>query len=64
MSTTKGSYKGEFKDGKFNGKGEYIYRDGKILEIGWKNNKPHGTGWLKINSYILPSTYVNGVRIL
>ena len=35
-------------------KGEYIYRDGKMLVIGWKNNKPHGTGWLKINSYTLP----------
>jgi hypothetical protein len=59
-----GRYKGEFRNGRFEGQGEFVYKDGKILSIGWRQNKPHGEGWLKINSFSTPVLYEHGTRVL
>lgn len=56
-------YKGQFKDGKMHGPGEYHYQNGKVYRGEWQHNKRTGLGdmfwsdkvcfsWLSI----LPST--------
>jgi hypothetical protein len=37
-------YEGEYKDGKYHGKGKYTYVDGSVYEGEWEVDKKHGTG--------------------
>ena len=41
-------YKGEFKEGKANGKGVYTWADGSKYEGEWKDNERHGLGKLTL----------------
>ena len=37
-------YKGNFKNGMYDGIGVYVWNDGRIYEGEWKQQKPHGKG--------------------
>ena len=41
---TADGYDGEYKDGKFDGQGTYIWSDGDMYEGEWKDGKVHGQG--------------------
>lgn len=38
------SYDGEWRGGKMNGKGTYLFQDGQTYEGLWKDGRPHGEG--------------------
>ena len=40
-------YKGQIKNGQFNGKGKYMYKNGNFYEGEWKNGKQNGVGIFK-----------------
>ena len=42
-----GIYEGDWKNGKANGFGIYLYSDGSRYEGHWKNHMKHGKGELK-----------------
>jgi hypothetical protein len=44
-----GTYKGEIKDGKRNGYGEFIYSDGNVYVGEWKNGRKNGHGRITFN---------------
>lgn len=39
-----GRYKGNFSNGKRNGKGKFVYANGSVYDGNWKEGKPHGLG--------------------
>jgi len=47
VSETNDIYKGEYKDGKYNGKGNLRYSNGNIYEGEWKNGKRDGKGIMR-----------------
>jgi hypothetical protein len=48
-------YEGEFKDGKYSGRGTFYFANGSVYEGEYENGRYHGQGTF---------TYANGSRIL
>jgi hypothetical protein len=44
MKKAKVGYEGEYKDGKYHGKGKYTYANGDVYEGEWKDGEKHGKG--------------------
>lgn len=59
-SSDSSSYKGEFKNGKQHGVGEYYYSTGSVYKGEWKNGDRHGKGVYKnIGGEIYEGDFVN-----
>eukprot|EP00744_Colponema_vietnamica_P017701 GILI01024903.1.p2 GENE.GILI01024903.1~~GILI01024903.1.p2 ORF type:complete len:459 (+),score=59.82 GILI01024903.1:36-1412(+) len=57
LTEPEGVYRGDFRDGKIQGLGEYVYVDGHVYRGEWKQELYHGTG-----TYLYPSgTKYDGV---
>ena len=61
MYTNQDIYEGEFIDGKANGFGKYIQKDGTQYESYWINSQPHGRGEMRnLDGSFYSGEYVNG----
>ncbi len=63
IHTSQEWYAGEFKDGKFEGKGIMGFANGAYVEIGFKNGLMHGKGTQHQDSCSYGVEYNNGTFV-